>query len=168
LQGDLDYRLRLLQQAGTFLTPADAAADARLRSFFTDVAPGPAVEQRRIEINGREISTLRCAKGVAWFDFVELCEGPRSQQDYIEIARWYQTVIVSGIPLLTAAREDAARRFIALVDEFYDRRVKLIVSAVCNADQLYQGTRLGFEYQRTISRLTEMQSQQYLHAPHRA
>lgn len=168
LEGALDYRLELLQKAGTYLTPADCDAQARLSDFFHDVAPGRIVEARRLDINGRPIDTLRAAKGVAWFDFEELCDGPRSQQDYIEIARWYQTVIVSDIPPLTARRDDAARRFVALVDEFYDRRVNLIVSAASPADELYRGRRLAFEFQRTVSRLSEMQSTAYLHSAHRA
>ena len=114
------------------------------------------------------ILARRCAKSIAWFDFDELCDGPRSQADYIEIARWYPTVIVSGVPVLDATLEDQARRFIALVDEFYDRRVKLIVSAAADATQLYQGTKLDFEYQRTSSRLVEMQSREYLSQPHLA
>ena len=121
-----------------------------------------------LEINGREIRAHRCAKGVAWFDFVEICAGPRSQNDYIEIARWYPAVIVSGVPVLDVNREDQARRFIALVDEFYDRRVKLIVSADAVVESLYTGKRLAFEFDRTSSRLIEMQSTDYLHAPHLA
>lgn len=168
LGGGEDYRLGLLQRAGTYLTPDDPGNRDRLARLFADVAPGRIVEARRIEINGRPIDTLRAAKGVAWFDFAELCEGPRSQDDYIEIARWYHTVIVSGVPVLDARREDAARRFIALVDEFYDRRVKLLLAAAVPAAELYAGQRLAFEFQRTVSRLAEMQSREYLHAPHRA
>jgi cell division protein ZapE len=110
----------------------------------------------------------RCAKGIAWFDFADLCDGPRSQADYIEIARWYPTVIISGVPELDTSRENQARRFIALVDEFYDRRVKLIVSADHSAQRLYAGKRLRFEFERTVSRLLEMQSGEYLHLPHLA
>ncbi|MBT8085053.1 MAG: cell division protein ZapE [Woeseia sp.] len=168
LDGANDYRLRLLQRAGTYLTPPGPDTDERLMRFFKDVAPGKVVESRRIDINGRTVETLRAAKGVAWFDFAELCEGPRSHADYIEIARWNHTVIVSGVPQLDAQADDAARRFIALVDEFYDRRVKLVLAAATRAAELYTGNRLKFEFQRTISRLTEMQSQEYLHAPHRA
>jgi len=119
-----------------------------------------------LDVLGRNIQTLRCAKDVAWFDFKEICGGPRSQNDYIEIARWYHTVIVSAVPELTGERENEARRFISLVDEFYDRRVKLILSAALSLDQLYQGRKLAFEYQRTASRLTEMQSAEYLHEAH--
>ena len=119
-----------------------------------------------LDILGRQIRTERCGKGVVWFDFAEICDGPRSQQDYIEIARWYPAVIISGIPVLDAGLENQARRLVALVDEFYDRKVKLIVSAAATAESLYKGRKLEFEFQRTTSRLIEMQSRSYLHAPH--
>jgi cell division protein ZapE len=114
------------------------------------------------------VQTVRCAKGIVWFDFMDICDGPRSQEDYIELARWYPTVIISDMPVLSRQLEDPARRFIAMVDEFYDRKVKLIISAAANIDALYQGKRLQFEFSRTTSRLTEMQSNEYLHAAHLA
>ena len=166
LGGDTDYRLRLLQQAGTYLTPADDDADARLTHYFLEIASGNVVDGRVLDILGRGIRTERCAKGVAWFDFEDICDGPRSQQDYIEIARWYPTVIVSNIPVLAADQENQARRFVALVDEFYDRKVKLMVSAAAKIETLYAGPKLTFEFQRTTSRLIEMQSTAYLHVPH--
>ena len=110
----------------------------------------------------------QCAKGIAWFRFADICDGPRSQADYIEIARWYPSVIVSGVPRFDSSRDDQARRFIALVDEFYDRRVKLILSAEVEVSALYSGTRLAFEFERTVSRLIEMQSTDYLALPHLA
>jgi len=168
MDGDTDYRLRLFEEAGTYLVPADREADLRLRHYFDEIASGDTEVDSVIYILGRSIRLRRSAKGVAWFDFKELCDGPRSQEDYIEIARWYPTVIVSGIPVLDRNSEDAARRFIALVDEFYDRRVKLVVSAEAAADRLYQGERLGFEFERTASRLIEMQTGDYLHSPHLA
>jgi len=164
--GDTDYRLRLLRQAGTFLTPDDEAAHVKLRLFFGESASSQVKESHALEINGRNLHVQRCAKGIAWFDFTDLCDGPRSQADYIEIARWYPTVILSGVPELDANREDQARRFIALVDEFYDRRVKLILSADRGAERLYTGKRQRFEFDRTVSRLLEMQSSEYLHLPH--
>ena len=168
LPGDTDYRLRLFHEAGTYLTPAGKAADRKLHHYFDEIASGEKIEEHRIEILGREIRTRRCAKGVAWFDFMDICDGPRSQEDYIEIARWYPTVIVSDIPVLSRDLENPARRFIALVDEFYDRKVKLVVSAAASAKSLYRGRRLDFEFQRTSSRLTEMQTEEYLHAGHLA
>ncbi|NQV86839.1 MAG: cell division protein ZapE, partial [Woeseiaceae bacterium] len=163
-----DYRLRLLQQAGTFLTPDDNHAKSKLNFFFDESATSQRRENHILEINGRTISALKCAKGIVWFDFLALCDGPRSQSDYIELARWYHSVIISGVPQLDEMREDQTRRFIALVDEFYDRRVKLIISAATDAKSLYAGSRLAFEFDRTISRLVEMQSTEYLALPHLA
>ncbi|MBT8087465.1 MAG: AFG1 family ATPase [Gammaproteobacteria bacterium] len=163
-----DYRLRLLQQAGTFLHPDDADAHRRLTSFFDHSASSQIESEQDLDINGRDIRAYRCAKGVAWFRFDELCDGPRSQADYIELARWYPTIIVSGVPRFDALIEDQARRFIALVDEFYDRRVKLMLSARTDVHSLYAGRRLSFEFERTISRLVEMQSAEYLALPHLA
>lgn len=168
LDGVTDYRLKLLQEAGTFLTPAGKAADAKLLHYFEEIASGDSIEKHLLDVLGREMQTERCAKSVVWFDFLDICDGPRSQDDYIEIARWYPTVIVSGIPVLDEDLEDPARRFIAMVDEFYDRKVKLIISADASIDALYHGRRLEFEFTRTTSRLTEMQSGEYLHAAHLA
>jgi len=168
IDSGVDYRLRLLQQAGTYLSPNDDAALLKLQHFFDESASSQISAGGMLNINDREIRTRLCAKGIAWFDFAAICDGPRSPNDYIEIARWYPAVIISGVPQLDRAQEDQARRFIALVDEFYDRRVKLIVSAATALDTLYVGERLGFEFERTISRLIEMQSTDYLASPHLA
>lgn len=163
-----DYRLRILQKAGTYLSPNDEVAAERLNYFFGESASLQIETDRALDINGRDIRARRCAKGVAWFRFEDICDGPRSQADYIEIARWYPSVIVSGVPQFNAQLDDQARRFIALVDEFYDRRVKLILSADTDVGDLYTGTRLSFEFDRTVSRLIEMQSTEYLALPHLA
>ena len=163
-----DYRLRLLQKAGTYLSPDDEVAAERLNYFFDESASLRIETDRDLDINGRDIRARRCAKGVAWFRFEDICDGPRSQADYIEIARWYPSVIISGVPQFDARLDDQARRFIALVDEFYDRRVKLILSAATGVNELYTGTRLSFEFDRTTSRLIEMQSTEYLALPHLA
>lgn len=168
LDGGTDYRLRLFSEAGTYLTPANEIAHVKLTHYFDEIASGDARSDHEIEILGRKLTTRHCAKGIAWFDFMEICDGPRSQEDYIEIARWYPTVIISDVPVLTGKLDDPARRFVALVDEFYDRKVKLVLSAAAGADAIYQGNRLEFEFQRTSSRLIEMQSAEYLHAPHLA
>lgn len=168
LSGDTDYRLRLLQSAGTWLVPADARAEEKLERYFHDVAAGSIEESVDVQIAGRTILSHRRAPGIIWFDFDALCAGPRSQEDYIEIARGYPTVILSEVPVLTARDDDAARRFVSLVDEFYDRRVKLLASATAAIDDLYSGHRLSFEFRRTVSRLVEMQTTEYLHAPHLA
>ena len=166
LGGETDYRLRRLQRAGTFLCPADHDADETLARYFGEAASGIVEDDTVIEVLGRAIPARKSAKGIVWFEFQALCEGPRSQQDYIEIARWYPTVILSGVPVLDAENENAARRLISLVDEFYDRRVKLVLSAAAPIPSLYQGKLLRFEFERTVSRLTEMQTDKYLHSPH--
>jgi cell division protein ZapE len=168
MDGGTDYRLRILQKAGTYLTPDDDTAAERLNYFFDETASTQVATDIDLDINGRDIRARRCAKGVAWFRFTDICDGPRSQADYIEIARWYPSVIISGVPQFDALRDDQARRFVSLVDEFYDRRVKLILSADVDVPDLYTGSRLSFEFGRTLSRLVEMQSMDYLALPHLA
>jgi cell division protein ZapE len=168
MDGGTDYRLRILQKAGTYLFPDNAAAAERLDYFFDESASIQIEADANLEINGRDILARRRAKGVAWFRFRDICDGPRSQADYIEIARWYPSVIISSVPQFDTTRDDQARRFISLVDEFYDRRVKLILSADVDVRNLYAGTRLSFEFDRTVSRLIEMQSTEYLALPHLA
>lgn len=168
MDGDTDYRLRILQKAGTYLSPDNEAAAVKLNYFFDESASVQVESDTDLDINGRKIRARRRAKGVAWFRFRDICDGPRSQADYIEIARWYPSVIISGIPGFDASCDDQARRFISLVDEFYDRRVKLILSADADVSDLYTGTRLAFEFDRTASRLIEMQSTEYLALPHLA
>lgn len=161
-----DYRLRVLERAEIYHSPLDDSADTNLARWFGEIAPDDGTQGQTIEINGRNIPTRRRADGIAWFDFTALCDGPRSQEDYIEIARAFQTVVLSAVPMLDEAHDDQARRLIALVDELYDRKVKLIVSAATPVPQLYRGARLAREFERTRSRLLEMQSREYLAAPH--
>ena len=166
VDGLVDFRLRVLEAAEIWHAPLDSTADANLERYFRDIAPDRGTSNARLEILGRRIPVRRLAEGVAWFDFTALCDGPRNQEDYIEIARSFQTVIVSGVPQLDESRENAARRFVALVDEFYDRRVNLIVSAALPINRIYSGSRLQPEFERTRSRLLEMQSVEYLAAGH--
>ncbi|MBM4197584.1 MAG: AFG1 family ATPase [Gammaproteobacteria bacterium] len=162
----IDYRLRVLEQAEIWHSPLDTDADTNLSGWFSAIAPDAGTRGQPIEINDRDIPARRRADGIAWFDFAALCAGPRSQDDYIEIARAFQTVILSAVPVMNETSENEARRFIALVEEFYDRRVKLIVSAEAPIETIYRGQRLGQEFERTRSRLLEMQSHDYLAAPH--
>lgn len=166
VDGQTDYRLRVLEQAEIFHSPLDEAANHNLTDYFERIAPEAGTRGQPMDIHGRSIPTIRRADAIAWFDFAALCDGPRSQDDYIEIARSFQTVIVSDMPILDTLMEDQARRFIALVDEFYDRRVKLIISAAAAIDRIYSGKRLTREFERTRSRLLEMQSLEYLAAAH--
>ena len=166
VDGGNDYRLRALTRAEIYHHPSDAAAERNLADWFADIAPDAGRANEALSIHGRVIRSRRLAEGVAWFDFATLCEGPRSAADYIEIARTYHTVLLSRVPQLTVLHEDAARRFVNLVDEFYDRGVKLIIAAEVPQSELYTGEKSRFEFQRTQSRLSEMQSQEYLARPH--
>jgi cell division protein ZapE len=167
LGGATDYRLRELTQAGVYLPSAAAATPARLEALFGRLA-GPGVRVGGdILVEGRPIAVLRVAHGIVWFEFAALCAGPRSPDDYIEIAREYRTVMVSDVPLLQAADDDAARRFIELIDELYDRNVNLVLSAAAPPAELYRGERLRAPFERTTSRLIEMQSSEYLAREHR-
>lgn len=165
VDGGVDYRLRALTAAEIYHSPCDAAAEANLQRWFDGLA-GTTAHATELSIEGRVIQARCAAEGAAWFEFSALCETARSASDYIEMARTHHSVLLSRLPQLTALHDDAARRFITLVDEFYDRGVKLILAADVPLADLYVGKRLAFEFQRTRSRLTEMQSQEYLARPH--
>ena len=167
LAGPTDYRLRQLTEAGIYLFAGAPGTAERLAKLFESLSGQEPRRGGTIEVAGRAIPVRRASSAVVWFDFAALCAGARSQEDYIEIAREYQSVVVAGVPVFDAAHEDEARRFIALVDEFYDRNVKLIVSAAASPAELYRGERLGALFARTASRLTEMQSEEYLAREHR-
>jgi cell division protein ZapE len=162
-----DYRLRELSRAGVYFTPPGVTAERALEACFEHVAPGALRLEPEILVNGRGIAVKRRAEGVIWFDFDALCEGPRSVADYIELAQSFNTVLISGVPQFSPQMEDAARRFINLVDEFYDRGVNLVLSAAAPIVDLYDGERLRAEFARTQSRLIEMQSSDYLSRAHR-
>jgi cell division protein ZapE len=168
LDGGVDYRLRQLEQAPTYLDSSREETLARLRQRFAALAGESAAGPARLSIEDRYMAAVATGAGMVWFEFSELCEGPRSQNDYIELARLYHTIFISNIPEFTWASEDAARRFIAAIDEFYDRGVKIVVSAAAAPQALYRGERLQLEFQRAASRLIEMQTQQYLAGQHRS
>ncbi len=167
IDAGVDYRLRTLQQAELYHYPLDEGADRSLEDSFSRLAVEVGKNWERLEINKRYLTCRRFAEGVAWFDFAELCDGPRSQNDYIELARIFNAVLISGVPEFKPAIDDQARRFINLVDEFYDRNVKLVLAAEVPLLELYAGGRLEFEFQRTVSRLQEMQSFEYLGREHK-
>jgi cell division protein ZapE len=163
-----DFRLRTLQQATVYHFPLGSSALQSMTASFSALASENELSGAALEVENRQIFTQKLAGDVVWFEFADICEGPRSQNDYIELATVFTTVFISSIPTLTTGKEDAARRFISLVDEFYDRGVKLIVSAEQSIPTLYQGARLAFEFERTQSRLLEMQSEEYLAGAHHA
>ncbi|MDW8337349.1 MAG: cell division protein ZapE [Tepidimonas sp.] len=157
----VDYRRRALEHVRTYLTPLGEATEREMEAIFEQLAEAQD-EDPVLRIEGREIRAIRRAGGVVWFDFRTLCGGPRSQNDYLELASQFHTVLLSNVPEMPPNLASAARRFTWLVDVLYDRRVKLIVSAAVPPEQLYTEGPLAHEFPRTVSRLTEMQSREYL------
>lgn len=166
LASPTDFRLRTLERVPLYLHPCDEQAITTLTEEFSELAPAQSTGRVTLTINGRSVEALGAVDDVVWFSFAELCQSARSAADYIEIAREYHTVLLSHIPQMDATLEDSARRFVHLVDEFYDRGVKLVIAADVALDDLYVGKKLTFEFQRTASRLIEMQSREYLAQPH--
>ncbi|UTW45079.1 AFG1 family ATPase [bacterium SCSIO 12696] len=169
VDGGVDYRLRALTRAELYHSPLDEGAEVALKSAFTDLVPAieEVCEAEPLEVEGRNIATRFIAEDVVWFDFLAICDGPRSQNDYIEIAREFHAVLVGDVPQMGRENDDQARRFINMVDEFYDRNVKLVMSAAVPLEDIYAGGNLDFVFQRTRSRLLEMQSHEYLARAHR-
>lgn len=164
---DHDWRLRALKQAPTWHSPAGPDTERMLAAVFLRLAQAAGEIDGILTVNGRGIPCKRAAGAVVWFAFDALCDGPRAVGDYIEIARSHDAVLLSGVPPFGPDNEDPARRFVNLVDEFYDRRVKLVCSAATSIVDLYDGERLRTEFARTESRLIEMQSEDYLAGEHR-
>jgi len=170
IQCGVDYRLRSLAQATLYHCPISEDTEARLMVCFNELTPDRShVHQgAEIEILERRIGTQYCSKDVVWFAFEQICEGARSAFDYVELAKIYHAVILSAVPQMQENSSDSARRFISLVDELYDRRVKLVIAAEVPIAELYTGEKLRFEFERTQSRLIEMQSEEYLGDQHLA
>lgn len=162
----VDYRLRTLEQAEIFHYPLDQQASENLNHYFKQLSVEVGSQNKIIEINNRELATVQESDGVVHFEFATLCESARSQSDYMELSRIYHTVLLANVTQMNAENDDAARRFIALVDEFYERNVKLIMSAEVPLEDLYSDGRLMFEFKRCLSRLLEMQSHDYLASEH--
>ncbi len=162
----IDYRLRTLEQAEIYHYPLDAEAETNLQQYFLALSVEPRQQAAKIEVANRWLNAKAEADGIVWFSFTELCETARSQYDYMELSRLYHTVLISGVTTMGQNNDDVARRFIALVDEFYERHVKLIISATVPMEQLYEGGLLNFEFKRCLSRLQEMQSHDYLASEH--
>jgi cell division protein ZapE len=166
LDGGEDYRLRFLQQTDLYSVPHDDASEQRIRSYMDQQVSAQQTEQRDLIVNGRVLAHHFCAGDTVWFSFAELCETTRSQTDYLELARFFNTIVVTEIRQMDKTRDDVARRFVLLIDVLYDHHVKLICSAEVSPEQLYLGSRLSFEFERTVSRLLEMQSSEYLAQAH--
>lgn len=166
LDGGQDYRLRKLEVMPVYHVPHDSETERAMAEYFEVAATMPGTQGKAIEINNRQVKTIRLAPGVIWFDFFAICGDGRAQTDYLELVREYHTILVSDIPVLLARNGSEARRFTWLVDVCYDHRVKLIISAAAYPDDLYIEGPNAHEFFRTASRLTEMQSHEYLALPH--
>jgi len=167
MNSGIDYRMRLLEQADVYQlinsSLTKESADQKMTEYFTSlVAVNRHKKRKHVLINTREIPVIQWADGIAWFSFETLCETNRSTDDYIQLGRFFHTIMISDIPIMTSMQNDAARRFVNMIDEFYDRHVNVIVTAEAIPTELYIGTRLAFEFERTASRLIEMQSKDYL------
>jgi cell division protein ZapE len=165
LDAGVDYRLRALEQAPTWHVPAGPAAEAALGRAFEAMKSGED-EDPHLSVDGRPLPARRRAGSVAWFDFRTLCDGPRSQRDYLELARRFAVIVLSGIPRMGVDTADQARRFTWLVDILYDHRVKLVASAEAPAEALYTQGPNAQDFPRTVSRLIEMRTRDYMALPH--
>lgn len=166
LDAATDYRLRALETAPTYFDSEAPSVMQHMQQRFDALTTGSSINTQPLEIAGRPIQVICAAPGMVWLDFSAICEGPRSQIDYIELAHIYHTICLSKVPRFGAHNENAAKRFIMLIDELYDRGVKILLSAAARPNELYQGEKLQFEFQRISSRLIEMQTNQYFARPH--
>ena len=167
LHSEVDHRLKLLEESEVYYQPIDDTTDARLETRLRALATDDIVYDTTLCVLKRPIACRARADEIAWFDFEALCSSPRASQDYIELARDYHTLLLSGVPVMDETMDDKARRFIYLIDELYDRRVKLILSAYAPPEKLYNGAMLEFAFHRTSSRLIEMRSDAYLRKQHK-
>lgn len=162
----VDYRRRTLEQVSMYLTPLRSDTNLALRDIFdrlADTAPLKPI----LTVEHRELKAVALSGSVVWFDFATLCDGPRSQNDYLDLASRFQAVILSDVPKMEPRHASAARRFTWLIDVFYDHKVKLVMSAECPADELYTDGPMSNEFHRTVSRIVEMQSREYLESERR-
>lgn len=167
VEASMDYRHRDLEQTDAYFTPLDEASDQALLAAYAKLSEGPD-EDPNIQIESRNLKAIRRSGKLIWFDFMTLCGGPRSQYDYLEIASNYHNVILSGVPCMSAGMSSEARRFTWLIDVFYDHKVKLIMSAQAKPELLYTHGALVHEFARTVSRIVEMHSREYMETPWRA
>ncbi|MBD3670116.1 MAG: cell division protein ZapE [Gammaproteobacteria bacterium] len=167
VEGD-DYRLKMLKRSGTYhVTDSKQAGDRVLQQQFMELVPEHERLCEPLIINNREIQARGLSPDIVWFDFHAICETPRSSSDYVEIAQSYHTVLIGAVPIMSEAKEDVAKRFMHLIDALYDHGVKLILTAETEANRLYEGKLIATAFARTVSRLHEMGSQDYLSQPHR-
>ena len=165
LDSNVDFRLRALEKSGSYFYPSDKNIEI-IEEIFNEITQNKRSKESFITINNRKIDILAFSKGVLWVNFLQICSSPRSAADYIEISKEFHTVILSDVPVINS--DDEARRFISFIDECYDRKVKLIISAAELPEKIYVKSRLEEKFKRTVSRLTEMQSKDYLSQAHLA
>ncbi|MDQ3261295.1 MAG: cell division protein ZapE [Pseudomonadota bacterium] len=165
IAGDIDHRLRSLEQLDLYHSPLGPAANEAMLRSFTTLAPGPP-RTASIEVNGRKIHARSASSGIGWFEFAELCGTARSQSDYLELAKHFHTIMLANVPRMAAEHAAEARRFTWLIDVLYDQRVNLIISAAAPLEDLYRSGPQSQEFPRTISRLKEMQAREYLASQH--
>jgi len=166
IESGIDYRLMFLDKAEIYHSPLDEKAQAMLQDNFEHMALEATPEDNLLQVEGREIPAVKIAGGVVWFEFQNICDGPRGAADYIEIARCFHTVLVANVPVMLDDQADMAKRFMTLVDEFYDHNVKLIITAAAKPMDLYTGRKIRKSFNRTISRLNEMATHDYLARQH--
>ena len=167
IDGDTDHRIALLEQDDVYYTPVSSETNQALMRRMLMLAPGSISKDHVLTIHKRPLKTVMHADEIAWFEFNVLCAEPRATPDYIELARDYHSIILSDVPVMDESMDDKARRFIYLIDELYDRQVKLIISTDAPPEKLYTGEMLKFAFNRTSSRLIEMRSKEYLEKPHK-
>ena len=166
LDAGIDYRLDRLKTMEVFLTPVNAETDARLEQDFQSLSIGGRPEPVTLNVQGREIEIPKVAEGVAMVDFADLCEKPLGAGDYLAIAECFHTLLLRGIPKLGPEKRNEAKRFVTLIDALYESKVNLICSAEAPPEELYTEGDGAFEFERTVSRLMEMQSEDYMEIPH--
>ena len=168
IDGDTDHRIALLEQDDVYYTPVTESTNDELTQRMESLASCTISYDHVLTIHKRPINTLMHADEIVWFEFDALCDAPRATPDYIELAHDYHTIILSNVPVMDESMDDKARRFIYLIDELYDRSVKLVISADATPEKLYTGNMLNFAFNRTSSRLIEMRSKEYLEKPHKS
>jgi cell division protein ZapE len=165
LNSDSDYRLRTLEQTKLVFIPLGNESELNMLDTFMALSKSKKINDSSIKVLDRKINIIKSSEGTIWFNFKDICSSPRSSADYIEIAKEFHNVLISNIPIINS--DDEARRFISLIDECYDRKVKIITSAAIEFPKIYTGNKLIEKYKRTVSRLIEMQSKEYLKEAHK-
>lgn len=167
VKGNRDHRLEKISLQPAYDVLDDHQSVEKMLNLLINIDPQSVYPAKTVSINNREIFVKGVGKGVIWFDFEALCGGTRSKSDYVELSKTFHTLLLSEVPILTEEDDNAARRFIDLIDELYDRKVNIFIVAKSAPNRLYRGTRLKDDFKRTASRLIEIQSSEYLALAHR-